>query len=583
MVLKVIHSIKAHGVKATLIKIRERLRRKHPLLSVPVQAQLTPEELESQRNTVFPRRITFSIITPLYNTPLNYLREMLASVCAQTYADWELCLADGSDAAHRDVGAAVKQYAKQDKRIRYIKLSENNGIAGNTNACINMAAGEYIAFLDHDDLLTADALYENMKVICGEGADFIFSDEDKTDETASRFFEPHFKPGFSPDYLRSNNYICHLAVVSKEVADKIGLLDTAYNGAQDFDFVLRATEKAEKICHIPKILYHWRIHAASTASDIANKAYAIDAGRRAIDAHLTRMNLAGNAEETKYPGWCRVRYALLSKPLVSIVIPSKDHTADLSACLRSIQTKSTYENFEIIVAENNSEDPKTFAFYDKIKDARVRVIRYEGPFNFSKINNFAAGHANGEYLLFLNNDTEVLSPGWLEEMLMYAQRPDVGAVGAKLCYKDLTVQHAGVVVTALKDSAAHHVFVGTHKDYHGYFGRLAVAQNYSAVTGACLMTAKRVFKKLNGFDESLAVNFNDIDYCLRAIDEGLRVVWTPFAELFHYESKSRGSGDTERLFKESAAFSEKWVKYAETGDPFYNPNFDPSKGYNFEY
>lgn len=575
---KILFYIRRFGVKATVLIIKNKISKKDILETQIPYSPLSAQELAKQKQAVFSKKIKFSILTPLYNTDKRFLMEMLASVKAQTYANWELCLADGSDQEHDYVEQICRQYAKKDKRILYKKSKDNKGISGNTNECFSMATGDYISFLDHDDLLTPDALYETMQAICEHSADFIYSDEDKTNEETSEYYEPHFKPDFAPDFLRANNYICHFVSVRREIVHTIGLLDPLLDGAQDFDFVLRAVEQAENILHIPKILYHWRAHRASTAANFGAKDYAIEAGIMAINRHLERLSLAGAAEKTKIPGIYRVRYKITGMPLVSIVIPNKDHVEDLDQCLQSIKSKSTYTNYEIIIVENNSTNEDTFQYYKDLgSEKNIKIAYYEGEFNYSKINNYGAKYANGAYIIFLNNDTEVITESWIEEMLMYAQREEVGIVGAKLYYPDLTVQHAGVVFT--KDGNPHHLFrkLFTRDDY-GYFARLQSVQNYGAVTGACLMIKKDLFFEIGGFYEELVVAFNDIDLCMRVREKGFLIVWTPFSELYHHEMKSRGADDTpkkrERHTHEIALFNSRWSGVLKKGDPYYNINLN---------
>lgn len=536
---------------------------------------ISAEETKRQEQTNFDRSITFSILVPLYNTPEKYLSAMMDSVREQTYAGWELCLADGSDAEHGYVGEICRQYAEKDSRILYRKLEKNGGISENTNACIDMATGDYIALFDHDDLLHPYALYEYMKVICGKGADFIYSDEATFHKDMKHVSWMHFKPDYAPDTLRSVNYICHFSVFRRELLDKVGRFRKAYDGSQDYDLILRLTEQAEKIVHIPQVLYYWRSHDASTANNIAAKPYTMDTGKAAIADHLKRVGLKGSVTDSAIPTTYKVQYEITGKPRISIIIPNKDHVDDLSKCLNSIWDNSTWENWEIIVVENNSEDPATFEYYKKIQqEGKTRVVRWDGEFNFSAINNYGAQFATGDYYLLLNNDTEVISPDWMEQMLMFAQREDVGAVGAMLYYPDDTVQHAGVIL-GIGGIAGH-----SHKTFkrgeQGYASRMTIAQNLSAVTGACIMVPRRVWDKVDGMDESYPVAFNDIDLCLKIRKAGYLIVWTPYAELYHYESKSRGLEDNpekQARFKgEIDRFTDKWGPVLEKGDPYYNPN-----------
>lgn len=519
---------------------------------------------------------TVSIVVPLFNTPEKFFRQMLRSVQKQTYRRWQLVLVDASDAPSRPAQAA----AEKDSRILYRKV-ENKGIAANTTAGFALAEGEYITLLDHDDVLYQNALYECVKTIRTTGADFVYSDEIILSADLKKLGGYHFKPDFAPDYLRGVNFITHLAVFSRALLDAAGAAEySEYDGAQDHDLVLRLTEKAHRIEHIKKVLYIWRGHAASTAAGMEAKPYAIEAGVRAIDAQLQRLGLPGKAQAVEgAPGAFQVRYELTGTPLISVLIPNKDHIDDLDRCLTSLYRNAGYENFEVIVIENNSTDPATEAYYAALpaKFPRCTVVRYQGTFNFSAVNNFGAQFARGEHLLLLNNDIEVLSPDFLRELLSYSQRADVGAVGAKLYYPDDTIQHAGVLM-GINGSAGH-----SHKSYPrkavGDLYRLVTTQNYMAVTGACLMTKTALYREVGGLDEEkFAVAYNDVDYCLKLREKGLLNIYTPRAEAYHYESKSRGldtlSENAKRYEREKANFYAKYQRYIDNYDPYYNPHFN---------
>ncbi len=580
--------IKRYGNLRNLIaKIKSKRIERAAYKSYGTLSMPDNETRKNQEETAFPKDIKFSILVPLYNTPDVFLREMIDSVRAQTYSNWELCLADGSDDDHKEVGETCLKYSEDDPRIRYKKLNENLGISGNTNKCLEMASGEYIGLFDHDDILHPCALYEYMKVICEQDADYIYCDETTfKDGSIDDMVTLHFKPDFAIDNLRANNYICHFSVFSRELIDNTGLFRSEYDGSQDHDLILRLTHNAKKIVHVPKILYYWRSHAGSVASDINAKSYAIDAAKGAVAAHLTQCGFEGFKIESSraFETIFRIRYKLLAKPLISILIPSSDHVEDLRRCIDSITDKTSYENYEIIVIENNSSDKETFEYYEALKKhPAIQVVEYKeaGGFNYSKINNFGASFAKGEYLVLLNNDTEVITRTWLEEMLMYAQRPDVGAVGCMLYYEDYSIQHAGIVLGLGAHRTAGHSHYGMNKENLGYMGRLCYAQNVSAVTGACLMTKKADFDQVGGLNEDLAVALNDVDYCLRLRRKGLLNVFTPFAELFHYESRSRGTDVTEEADKDKAErynrecdlFKTIWKEELEKGDPYFNPNF----------
>ena len=537
----------------------------------------TDEELEAQRKAELPARPLLSIAIPAYKTPVRYLREMLDSILAQTYDNWEVCIADGSPDG-QDLEKVLRVYAQKDARFRYQILGKNLGIAENTNAAIRMAKGDFLVLADHDDTLPPHALFEVAKAI-GEHPNcrVIYSDEDKLDMDGKALFDPHFKPDFNPDLLTSVNYICHLFVVRMDLLKEVGLFRQEFDGAQDYDFIFRCTEAAGEIVHIPKVLYHWRCHQNSTASNPDSKMYAFEAGARAIKAHYERMGISAlSVEKGVDYGIYHTKFQILGNPLVSVIIPNKDHSIDLDTCLRSILEKCTYKNLEVIVVENNSTQPETFEYYEKIQKEflNVRVVKWEREFNYSAINNFGAGFAKGEYLLLLNNDTEAINPDFIQEMLGFCQREDVGIVGARLLYGDDTIQHAGVVIGF--GGIAGHTFIGLHKAENSYFHRAMCAQDYSAVTAACLMTKKSVFDQVGGLSTELAVAFNDIDYCMKVRALGKLVVYAPYALLYHYESKSRGLEDTPekvaRFNREVAIFIKKWPDIIKNGDPYYNPN-----------
>lgn len=554
-------------------------------------------EREEQRRERFEYEPLFSVVIPVYNTPLGFLKEIVDSVMNQTYGRVELCLADGSSSD--EVRDYLRRHYGREKRLRYRRLKENKGISENTNAAIRMSFGDFIVFADHDDVLAADAMYEMVRALNENPAiDVIYTDEDKINSRGNAYFGPHFKPDFSMELLCCNNYICHLFAARRELVKQAGLLDTAYNGAQDLDFVLRCCEKARQIHHIPKVLYHWRTHPGSTAGNPESKKYAFEAGRRAVEAHYKRAGIAASVENTELLGRYRTRFEIQGEPLVTILIPNKDHVEDLRRCLESIREKTTYPNYEILIVENNSVEPETEAYYRSLEagscgaaagieggpggsgqPGNIRMLRYKGSFNYAAIHNYAVPCAQGEYVLLLNNDTEVLSPDWIQELLGICQKPDVGAVGAKLYYPDGTIQHAGVILGLC--GVASHLYVGAAGDKDGYAARLVSVQDLSAVTAACMMTKRSAWEQAGGMEEELAVAYNDIDYCMRLRKAGLRVVFTPYAELTHYESKSRGLEDTEekrrRLEEEAAIFKKKWQPELEAGDPFYNPNLSVTK------
>ena len=448
---------------------------------------------------------------------------------------------------------------------------------------VSMGTKEFYSLLDHDDVLYPNALYESVKTLQSQGAELVYSDEIVLSADLKQLGGYHFKPDFAPDYLRGVNFITHLAVFSRALLDRAGAYESSeYDGAQDHDLMLRLTEQTtrDKIAHIKKVLYIWRGHAGSTAAGMEAKPYALAAGVRAIDAQLKRLNLPGKAMQVEdAPGAFQVRYELTGHPLVSVMIPNKDHIDDLDRCLKSLYANAGYDNFEVLVIENNSEQQETFAYYKTMPERypNSRVVTYVGPFNFSAVNNLGARFAKGEHLLLLNNDIEVLSHDFLRELLSYSQRPDVGAVGAKLYYPDDTIQHAGVIM-GINGSAGH-----SHKSYPrkavGDLYRLVTTQDYMAVTGACLMTKTELYRAAGGLDEAkFAVAYNDVDYCLKLWQKGLLNVYTPRAEAYHYESKSRGLDTTPenaaRYAREKANFYTKYHEYIDHYDPYYNPHFN---------
>ena len=566
-----------YTIKRILLKII--LQKKYKLFCKKIK--LSEQERIKQENVNFPHDIKFSILVPLYNTPEQFLREMIQSVLDQTYANWELCLTDGSDKEHKNVEIICKQYAKKDKRIKYQKLEKNLGISGNTNACIEMATGDYIALFDHDDLLHPAALYENMKAICEKNADFIYTDEATFESPdVNKIITVHCKPDYAIDNLRANNYICHFSVFSQKVLKKAGNFRQEYDGSQDHDMILRLTANAKNIVHIPKVLYYWRSHPQSVAMDIDSKSYAINAGKNAVKASIENDGYQAEVESSRaFPTIYRIKYELKdNNEKVSIIIPNKNNCSVLKKCIDSILTTTTYSNYEVVIVDNGSDEKVLFEYYEELKqDLRFKICSLDIEFNYSKLNNYGVSYATGNYYILLNNDIEVITPEWVEEMLMYVQREDVGAAGAMLYYPDDTIQHAGIILGLGQHRTAGHAFYKCHKNSVGYMGRLCYAQNLSAVTAACMMVKASVYKKVNGLDESFAVAFNDVDLCMRIRQAGYLIVWTPYAELYHYESKSRGLEDTpekqKRFAEEVQRFQSRWVKELVAGDPYYNPNF----------
>ncbi len=536
----------------------------------------TTEELRAQKNTIFEESPLISIIVPTYKTPIPYLREMIDSVINQTYANWELCIADGSE-GDRAVEAELERYSILDSRIKYKILDENLGISGNTNGALELASGEYIGLFDHDDILAPNALFEIVKSLQEKDYDIIYTDEDKVDGEGKTHLDPNFKPDFSIDLFRSHNYITHFFVVRRSIVEEIGGFRKEFDGSQDYDLMFRCIEKADSIKHIPMILYHWRVHMNSVAGDPSSKMYAYEAGKRAIEEHLKRVGIDATVDHVGLWGMYHVKYKIHGNPLVSIVIPNKDHVDDLKKCISSLYNVNQYKNFEIIIIENNSEDKATFEYYEKLLNEydNIKILTWEKGFNYSSINNYGVKETKGEYLLFLNNDTEVITPDAIEEMLGCCMRDDVGAVGAKLLYGDDTVQHAGVVIGF--EGYAGHVNTGISRNDYGYMVRARISCNYSAVTAACMMTKKSLFNDVGGFDEQFVVACNDVDYCLKLRELNKWIVFNAFSEWYHYESKSRGYENTKEKRKrfdgEVEKFQKKWKRVLDAGDPFYNKNF----------
>lgn len=573
------------GVKGLLRSAKKRIHKAPTYadwisINEPNTAELNKQR-ESEKS--FSYRPLFSIVVPVFHTKRRLMDDLLNSVTGQTYSNWELCLADaGAENGSSELTEYLKGLAAKDNRIKYKALDSNDGIAENTNRAIEMSSGDFIAFMDHDDTLALNAFYSIVEELNkNQDIDVFYSDQDILVDKLNDRIDPLMKPDFDIDFLRCCNYISHLFVVKRSLMNKVGLLNKEYDGSQDYDFTFRCIENSDKICHIPKVLYHWRMTPSSTADDPATKKYAYEAGKKAIDAHFKRAGLPATAEITEYYGKYRIHYNWTEQPLLSILIPNKDHTDDLDRCVQSIYGKSTYRNFEFIIVENNSELEETFEYYDRMEKEHdnFHVVKYEGGFNYSKINNFGEKYVNGDYILLLNNDTEIINDDFLWEMLQYAMRSDVGAVGARLYYGDGTIQHAGVVIGY--GQVAGHTFWSFPPNSYGMLGRVVSIQDYSACTAACLMTKRSVFEEVGGFNEDFAVAFNDIDFCLKIRDKGYLIVYTPFAEAYHYESRSRGYEDTpekkERYEREAERLRNNWPKYYEDGDPYYSPNLTLEK------
>lgn len=572
--------LKHYGIKEFWIRLHERFEPEEVPYEPWYEAYVPDEEtLTRQRKRKFSNTPLISVVVPAYHTPPLFLRQMLDSLIAQTYGGWELCIANGSP-DDKEMEAVLKEYEKKDSRIRHENLKENLGIAENTNAAFRMAKGEFIGLLDHDDLLAPNALYEiALALEKNPEADVIYTDEDKVTTDLKEHFQPHLKPDFNLDLLRSNNYICHFFTVRREIVEKAGGFRKEFDGAQDYDFIFRCTEAAGKILHVPEILYHWRTHKESTADNPASKMYAFEAGKRAIEAHLKRTSTDGEVSHTPDLGFYRVKYPVKGEPLVSIIIPNKDEKESLEACLNSIWEKTTYKNYEIIVVENNSTSEEIFRYYKEISKKGVRLLRWKKEFNYSAINNFGAAHAKGEFLLFLNNDVTVITPDWLTELAGLCQRKEVGAAGVKLLYPDNTIQHAGCVIGI--GGIAGHMFVDMPANRTGYLHKASLLQDMSAVTAACMMVKKQVFDQVGGFTEELAVAFNDVDLCLKINKAGSLVVYDPYVQLYHMESKTRGAEDSKekvRRFQTEIEYMRcHWLDILKNGDPYYNKNLSLTK------
>ncbi len=531
------------------------------------------EELAAEAST-YPLQPLISIVTPVFHPPVDVLAKMLDSVRKQNYPNWEHCIVN-ADPTDETSWGKIKALARQEKRIVASSLNENLGIARNTNEAIKMAKGEWIAFLDHDDQLSPFALFEVVKLINEHpDADVIYSDEDKLRSSDQLRFSPFFKPDFNWEYLRCVNYMTHFFVVRKSLGDSIGWLDPAYDGSQDYDLALKLTEKTSKIFHIPKILYHWKIAEGSAAGSSTNKGYAVGAGERALRDHMLRCGIKGYVEPDIFP--YQLHYSITGEPKISMIIPNRDNCPTLKRLIDSVAQKSSYANYEMVIVENGSKEEDTFAYYDHLrKDPKIRIIEWKEEFNYSKVNNFGEEHASGDVILLLNNDLEVISGQWLERMLEHAQRPEVGAVGAKLYYPNDKIQHAGVIVGMFGAAGHSHKFYD--RDSSGYYNRLICVQSYLAVTAACLMIRRKVYEEVGGLDPAFKVEFGDVDFCLRIYNHGYRNLWTPYAELYHHESLTRGGGyDTEEKKqlnrKEVLLFQSRWADILKRGDPSYNPN-----------
>ena len=574
---KGIYILKNEGIKSFISKVIDISEPKKSGVYVYHKPQISDDAITQMQN--FERKVMISVIMPVYNVDPKWLGLAIKSIEEQWYENWELCICDDKS-TNKDTIKYLKSIDNPKIKIKF--LEKNLNISGASNEALKMASGDYVALMDNDDEITPDAFFEVLKAINEHDAEFIYSDEDKI-EMSGEYCDPHFKPDFSPEMFLCQNYLSHLGVIKKELIQRVGGFSLGVEGAQDYDLYLKVLEHTDKIYHIQKVLYHWRKIPGSTAVDFNEKSYTQDAGLKALKSCLKRRKIDGEALNTPHPGIYKINYNIINNPLVSIVIPFKDKAELLRTCVESIIEKSSYSNFEIIGISNNSQESETFDEMKRLEklDARVKFYEYNVAFNYSNINNYAVNnYCKGEQLILLNNDIEIISTKWIEEMLMYSIRDDVGCVGAKLYYPNDTIQHAGVIV-GLGGVACH-----SHKDFKhdhpGYFRRLQSVQNLSAVTAACLMVKTSIFKELNGLNEDdLKIAFNDVDFCLRAIEKGYKNVFTPYCEAYHHESISRGAEDNpeklRRFHKEIAFMQKRHSKILKNGDPFYNPNLTLNK------
>jgi GT2 family glycosyltransferase len=526
--------------------------------------------------TAMKLRPRFSIIVPTYNTPEPYLRAMLDSVLTQVYPHWQLCVADDAS-TQPHVRTVLEEYAARDGRVTLVFRTQNGHISAASNSAIEAATGEFVALLDHDDVLTPDALFHHaLRVNAVPDVDMLYSDEDKINDDG-RLTDPFFKPDWSPDRFLCQMYTSHFSAYRTSLVRDIGGFRLGFEGSQDYDLVLRLTERTTRVEHVPRVLYHWRIHPASTTAGMDTKPYAEIAAKRAIGEALERRNEPGTVESiSDLPGSYAIRYALREQALVSIVIPTRDHGADVDRCLRSIFENTEYPNLEVILVDNGSRDHESlevFANWERREPNRLQVVPYDVEFNYSAINNYAVTKARGSYVLFLNNDTEIVTPDWLTRMMEQAQRASVGGVGAKLLYGDGRIQHGGVVLGVGGLAGHSHRFFP--RDHFGYYNVLRMTVNQSAVTAACLLMRRSVFDEVGGFDEDLRVAYNDVDLCLRILEKGYRIVYVGDAVLYHYESQSRGYDLTPSQIARDAvekAYMERRWGFSTIRDPYYNPN-----------
>lgn len=539
----------------------------------PSTTDLMIQRNESANWTYHP---LISIVIPIYKTPINILIATLNSVINQSYPNWELCIANGSP-ENEEISRVLTNYASNDRRFKIKTLTANRGIAANTNEAILLATGEYIGFLDHDDLLAPFALYSVAEVIREmPDCDLIYSDEDKIDIKGTSRFNPFFKPAFSPDFLRSCNYICHFLTINKSLGDQLGWIRDGFEGAQDYDLILRCSEKSKKIVHIPKILYHWRVLPGSTALTVNSKSYAANSGMKALSDHLARIRRSGNILPGPSPTTYIVNYSVPNQPFVSIILLHNGSSENLKKCLSSILNRISYSNFEILIVVNEMDRSAGFPHYETLStDQRIKIIPYQDSYNFSNGNNYAVRFAKGTVFIFLDENTEIITPCWIEQMLKLLLHPDVGTVGAKLINKNNTIHHAGILIRS--DDAISFYSSGVHRTNPGFQLSLSLPRNVTAVCGSCFMTRKEVFDEVGGFSNEFAHSYGDIDFCMKSLRSGYLNVWTPFAELSFSKASEKEivSGNKtirKDLHLDKQLFLKKWRQEILDGDFYYNPN-----------
>lgn len=567
---KGVQSLRRYGVGQTWRKVLDKVQNDRMYRAFAGTPLYSEEELSAQRKQVFLKHITFSIVVPLYNTPEMFLREMIGSVQAQTYGNWELCLADGSDGSHKNVGEICLAYVREDSRIKYRKLEKNLGISGNTNVCLEMATGDYIGLFDHDDLLHPAALHDVMEVICDKNADFIYTDEATFQSPDSkRLISIHYKPDFAPDNLRANNYICHFSVFSRTLLEKAGPFRPEYDGSQDHDMILRLTAQAETICHIPKVLYYWRSHPQSVAMDIGIKEYAVQAGRKAVRDSVLAGGYQAEVESVPgFPAIYRVKYALKERPRISVIIANWHSFENLERCVASLVKKTTYPDVEIILA-GDIEKAGSLSQSVRMAKAGWNISMCPKRGNTARLHNLAAGLATGKYLIFLDGNTEIITPEWMEELLMYAQREDIGAVGGKLYYLNGAIRQAGIILGMGEEGGPGYPFRRRFSAERGYMGRPWYSQDMSAVSRECLMISKSLFQEVGEMDEGYVVGYEDVDLCLRLRQKGYLIVWTPWCELYWHGPEKKSTVDISGDWKR---FKSRWAAEIAAGDPYFNPN-----------